>query len=183
MKQYFWSMLEKTITANRMMKKAFLLLTVAGFFHAVAYGQKKYEMVIEKTDGTEVVIKTENVANISFRERDESEGPTNNAGALIGTWAMQWDELGVIGIKITSDGKAYYNEWSTDEQPNFDNVKSPADVEITDSTIKLTHSMMPGYYEEYAYVLSNNGTTVMFTLISYALQNHGLTGPFIKIAP
>ena len=110
-----------------------------------------------------------------------SDDDDNINKALVGTWTKQYDQWGVMGIKLTSSGKAYYNEWSVDEKPNFDNVSSPANVKVTDTTLRITHPQEPGYFEEYSYVLSEDKKSVSFTLLDYEKTNHGLSGTFIKV--
>lgn len=44
-------------------------MAVAAIFQTIAFGQKKYEMVIEKTDGSETVINVEDNVRTYFRER------------------------------------------------------------------------------------------------------------------
>jgi hypothetical protein len=109
---------------------------------------------------------------------DDSSNVGNNA--LVGTWTQPYGSIGVIGIKLTADGKAYYNEWSKGKEPNFDNVKSPANATVTATTLRLTHPQVPDYYEEYSYVLSKDGKSVTFTLVSWNEDNHGLSGTFTK---
>lgn len=50
------------------MKKIITLFALMCLSHIVVLGQKKYEMVVEKTDGTEIVIKTEEIIRTYFRE-------------------------------------------------------------------------------------------------------------------
>ena len=100
---------------------------------------------------------------------------------LVGTWTQPYYYgNGVVGIKFTSDGKAYYNEWNAGEKPNFSNVKSPANVRATKTTIRMTHSQVPGYYEEYSYVVSEDGKSVTFTLIDWEEDCHDIEGTFTK---
>lgn len=54
------------------MKKLFLFLAFAAFNHVFAFAQTKYEMVIEKTDGSEVTINVEEIIRTYFREIDTS---------------------------------------------------------------------------------------------------------------
>lgn len=160
--------------------KRVIILAIICFCQISVFSQKKYEMVVEKNDGTEFVINVEDILRTYFRERKDNNDNNNNATALVGTWVKDYDEIGVIGIKFTIDGKAYYNEWSKWEQPNFDNVKSPANYVITGSTIRITHSSIPSYYEEYTFTLSDNNT-ISFNLVSYAETNHGLSGVFHRL--
>jgi hypothetical protein len=125
--------------------------------------------------------------NVSIKDIDEivkiimnqkqDPGDTEQT-ALVGIWTKQSDNSGVIGIKLTADGKAYYNEWSQGKKPNFDNVKSPANATVTATTLRLTHSQVPDYYEEYSYVLSHDGKSVTFTMVGWNKDNHGLSGTF-----
>lgn len=54
------------------MKKAFMLLAILSLCYVLAFGQKKYEMVIEKTDGSEIAVNVENIKRIYFRESNTS---------------------------------------------------------------------------------------------------------------
>lgn len=110
---------------------------------------------------------------------DDDESNIGNT-ALVGTWTQQYNKIGVIGIKLTADGKAYYNEWNKGKKPNFDNVKSPANATVTATTLRITHPQAPNYYEEYSYVLSNDGKSVTFTMVGWNEDNHGLSGTFTK---
>lgn len=57
------------------MKRIITILALVGLCHLVASAQKKYEMVIEKTDEAgEVVIKTEDIVRTYFREQSDGEG-------------------------------------------------------------------------------------------------------------
>jgi len=55
------------------MKRIAVLFAIICLYHITVFGQKKYEMVIEKTDGTEIVINTEDIVRTYFRERTEEE--------------------------------------------------------------------------------------------------------------
>ena len=99
------------------MKKIFTLLAVLSLCQTVAFGQKKYEMVVEKTDGTETVIKVEDIVRTYFRERTDIGGEGDNF--LVGEWqecnfagtfkndATDWE---VHHMKVISNEKA---EWWT----------------------------------------------------------------------
>ena len=47
-----------------------MLLAIISLVQIGSFGQKKYEMVIEKTDGTETVINVEDIVRTYFREKD-----------------------------------------------------------------------------------------------------------------
>lgn len=51
------------------MRKIFLLTAFTCLFTAVCHAQKKYEMVVEKTDGSNIVVNTEDIIRTYFRER------------------------------------------------------------------------------------------------------------------
>ncbi len=107
----------------------------------------------------------------------DSSTPGNNSGAigkLAGTWTKKLGNTGVAGIKFTSNGKFYFNEWGVKEQPNFDNVIVPADYKVSGSTITITHSMEPDYY-----VKSNDGNTLTITNISS--EYHDLSGTWTRL--
>ena len=113
----------------------------------------------------------------------DDDGGSSSMGNkdLVGTWTQPYGTLGVIGIKLTADGRAYYNEWSKGNNPNFDNVKSPAYAKVTATTLRITHPNVPDYYEEYSYVLSSDKKSVTFTLISWNEDRHSLNGTFTKV--
>ena len=56
------------------MKRVIILLALASLYQVTVFGQKKYEMVVEKTDGTETVFNVEDIARTYFRERSGSGG-------------------------------------------------------------------------------------------------------------
>lgn len=52
------------------MKRIITLLAIVSMYNLAVSAQKKYEMVIEKTDGTEAVINVEDIVRTYFRERN-----------------------------------------------------------------------------------------------------------------
>ena len=54
------------------MKRILVLFTLVSLYQIVTFGQKKYEMVVSKTDGTEFVANTEDIVRTYFREREET---------------------------------------------------------------------------------------------------------------
>ena len=56
------------------MKKQHILSALVCLLANVCLAQKKYEMVIEKTDGTNIVVNTEDIIRIYFQERTGSGG-------------------------------------------------------------------------------------------------------------
>ena len=52
------------------MKRIITLLAIVSMYNLAVSAQKKYEMVIEKTDGTETVINVEDIVRTYFRERN-----------------------------------------------------------------------------------------------------------------
>lgn len=88
------------------MKRNIILFTVISLYHIAVFGQKKYEMVVEKNDGTEVVIKTEEIVRTYFREISGEDNPVIpvqtltavDLGLPSGTkWANQ--NLGITEVK------------------------------------------------------------------------------------
>lgn len=110
---------------------------------------------------------------------DDDEG-SGIPSALVGTWFQQSDTWGWgKGIKLTSSGKAYYDEWNVGDEPDFSD-QIPAKAKATKNTLRITHSKIPGYYEEYHYELSEDGKSVTFTLLDWEEEEHGLSGTFTK---
>ena len=58
------------------MKRTLTIVAIFCLIQSIAFGQKKYEMVIEKTDGTETVINVEDIVRTYFRERSEISIPS-----------------------------------------------------------------------------------------------------------
>jgi hypothetical protein len=61
------------------MRKIFLLTAFTCLFTVFCHAQKKYEMVVEKTDGSNIVVNTEDIIRTYFRERT---GGGNNEGGI-----------------------------------------------------------------------------------------------------
>lgn len=60
------------------MKRIITLLAFISLYHLVVSAQKKYEMVIEKTDGSEIAVNVEDIVRTYFRERSSSSCPDSN---------------------------------------------------------------------------------------------------------
>jgi len=54
------------------MRKLLLSLTIAALCQVTVFGQKKYEMVVEKTDGTEATFQVEIIKRVYFRDQNGS---------------------------------------------------------------------------------------------------------------
>lgn len=67
------------------MKRIVTLLAIVCLCHLNTFSQKKYEMVVEKTDGTETVFNVEDVARTYFRERTDEEEYSGD-DFLVGEW-------------------------------------------------------------------------------------------------
>lgn len=99
------------------MKRVFIAFALVILCHIAALGQKKYEMVIEKTDGTEVVISTDDIVRTYFREKTESTAPEEahllgefqECGAD-GTLRDDATDDEVLHLKFYTDGTGYF--WS-----------------------------------------------------------------------
>lgn len=59
------------------MKRLYILAAIA-ILCQTAFSQKKYEMVVEKTDGTETVINVEDIVRTYFREKGNENNPDDN---------------------------------------------------------------------------------------------------------
>ena len=107
------------------MKKRFLLLIMlVSLGNALCFGQKTYEMVVEKTDGTETVIPVSDIVRTYFREVSNSGDQGGDQGGdqdLVGIWIMD-DEVNhrySCGWKFNSDGKCVFGEWMYKGTPRF----------------------------------------------------------------
>ena len=107
------------------MKKRFLLLIMlVSLGNALCFGQKTYEMVVEKTDGTETVIPVSDIVRTYFREVSNSGDQGGDQGGdqdLVGIWIMD-DEVNhrySCGWKFNSDGKCVFGEWEYKGTPSF----------------------------------------------------------------
>lgn len=107
------------------MKKRFLLLIMlVSLGNALCFGQKTYEMVVEKTDGTETVIPVSDIVRTYFREVSNSGDQGGDQGGdqdLVGIWIMD-DEVNhrySCGWKFNSDGKCVFGEWEYKGTPRF----------------------------------------------------------------
>ena len=56
------------------MKRIILSMALVGLCQLTVVGQKKYEMVVEKTDGTETIITVKDIARTYFREQNDGGG-------------------------------------------------------------------------------------------------------------
>ena len=157
------------------MKKKILLIALLASTLTTWAQTEKYDLNDDgKVNVADITVLVDYILTLQNPGGAPGDDDSNvSSDALVGTWTKITNG-GVIGIKFTADGKAYYNEWNVGEQPNFDNVKSPAQVTITATSIKITHTQIPDYFEEYSYILSDDGNSVTFTLVSWNKDNHGL---------
>ncbi len=99
------------------MKRTIAFIAVIALCQTLAFGQKKYEMVVQKTDGTETVINVEDIVRTYFRERNE--GGSEEQSFLVGEWVdcnasgtLRNDatDYEVMHMKLYSDNKGDF--WS-----------------------------------------------------------------------
>lgn len=102
------------------MKRIFIILAAIGLCQSAMFGQKKYEMVVEKTDGTEVVFNVEDIVRTYFRERENGgSGENTEENWMVGEWqecnsqgVLYDDATGteVMHMRLYSDNKGDW--WS-----------------------------------------------------------------------
>lgn len=100
------------------MKRFITLLIAICLYNINCFAQKKYEMVIEKKDGSEVVIPVEDIIQTTFRviSSPEEGGTMQDDISLVGhTWcygSSEDDALGdlknIEGYKFRTDGTCTY---------------------------------------------------------------------------
>ena len=95
------------------MRKQLLLIAIVWIFANVCQAQKKYEMVIEKTDGTNIVVNTEDILRTYFRERTGGDTPEPAVLDIVGTWNVyEADVEGLDGIwTFNADGTGTIEEF------------------------------------------------------------------------
>ena len=105
------------------MKKLFLLTAFVCLLSVICQAQKKYEMVIEKTDGTNIVVNTEDIIRTYFRERTGGETP-HAAIDIVGTWYVyESDIAGLDGIwTFNADGTGTIEEFYHGESEGVDKM-------------------------------------------------------------
>lgn len=147
------------------MKRFFILFAIVSLYNLSISAQKKYEMVVEKTDGSEIVINVEDIVRTYFRERTNEDNPNENF--LIGEW-QECDIYGtlkddavyneVIHINFNSDGTAGF--WAVTKGQVLDNSK---------------------YSLNYTYTLNGNSGTMYWNITASPIQSEvgqNLTLPF-----
>lgn len=83
------------------MKRIAVLLSFVTVYSIFVFGQKTYEMVVEKTDGTEVVINVEDIVRTYFRERSSSDDPQEDEKLLEGPFPVgKWQECNADGTLL-----------------------------------------------------------------------------------
>ena len=102
------------------MKRIVLIFALINLFHVAIFAQKKYEMVVVKTDGTEIVINTEDIVRTYFREVSEGGGnnddndPSAINRQLVGVWYEYYRNY-IHGYCFNADGTGWKGEWETYE--------------------------------------------------------------------
>jgi hypothetical protein len=151
------------------MKRITLLFALVCLYHIAVFGQKKYEMVIEKTDGSTIVIKTEDIARTYFREIEENnnnEGDGEHDAGIVGIWycvVIQGGSSYTIGWRFDANGDCYYDEWGNSRTEAEWDI--PAKWNTSNNILTITWTDEEGTdIDTYSYSLSDNGMTL--TLIS-----------------
>lgn len=104
------------------MKRLYILAAIA-ILCQTAFSQKKYEMVVEKTDGTETIIKVEDIVKTYFREKDnENSDPEDNTPSEVIAvdlgLSVKWANMN-LGASAPEDNGLYY-AWGEVEGYNSD---------------------------------------------------------------
>lgn len=91
------------------MKRNIIQLVIICFCNITVFGQKKYEMVVQKTDGTETVISVENIVKTFFREIESSgEDPQNDFELVGNTWCYGSTEEEALDNANYHEGYVFY---------------------------------------------------------------------------
>ena len=159
------------------MKRVIILFAFICLHHFVSFGQKKYEMVIEKTDGSTIVIKTSDIIKTYFREitsgnDDNQGGNNNNQGgdnnnqidkALVGVWhcvVYESRSSYTIGWKFDANGNCYYDEWGNSRNEGEWDI--PGKWNASNNLLTITWTDEEGTdIEKYTYTLEDNGNKMI----------------------
>ena len=88
------------------------------------------------------------------------ESNANGNTQIAGVWALQIDNVGIIGFRLGADGTFGYDEWSVGESvSDFSNMKATINWSTTGNVLTLT---APGVSEKvtWKYSLSEDGRTL-----------------------
>jgi hypothetical protein len=102
------------------MKRIVTILIVFCLYNINAFGQKKYEMVVEKTDGTETVFNVEDIKRTYFREREVAEEEEDNSPQGVEAVdlglpsGIKWASADIGATKAGMKGKLYMWENSSE---------------------------------------------------------------------
>ena len=94
------------------MKRITLLFVLICFSHLVSFCQKKYEMVVEKIDGTETIIKVDDIVRTFFREIEEENVNDNTPQGVeaidLGLPSgVKWASANIGATKPEANGISY----------------------------------------------------------------------------
>lgn len=133
------------------MKRIVILLVIVGICHSYTFSQKKYEMVVEKTDGTETVFNVEDVVRTYFRERSDGTGD-EEANFFVGEW-QECDSYGNLRNDNTDIEVTHFN-FHSDGTADLWAVTRGKVVDYTK------------YSMNYSYTYSGNSGTMSWTITS-----------------
>lgn len=148
------------------MKKLLTLFVLVALLQFKAFGQK-YEMVIEKVDGSEVVFNTEDISRIYFRvqnqQEDNNKETTNDD--IVGKW-FKTSVDHVAAWKFNSDGTCMYSEWGINNEEYFSS--DPEDLgkwSINGDQLNTRWTYSDGDYDDYTFTfsISDDGSTLTLT--------------------
>lgn len=162
------------------MKRIVLLLTLVSIYHINVFSQKKYEMVVEKTNGTEIVIKTDEVVRVYFRETG-GNSDDYTPDALVGIWTQFHTGSGTswyIGLKLDSNGEAAYTEWDYKRSPDW-TYTGGAKWQVSENVLDIYDPYGNLVYSS-AFTLSSDGNTITFAGDTTGGHFSTLVGEFVK---
>jgi len=131
------------------MKRIVTLLFIVGLCQLTVCGQKKYEMVVEKTDGTEITVNLEDIVRTYFRER--TEDVPSEGDFLTG----EWHECTSLGVFL--DDATEYEVMHLKFYPN----KTADFWSVTKGVVDDDK-----YSFSYSYTLNGNTGTITMTVIA-----------------
>ena len=102
------------------MKRIITILAIATLCQVIALGQKKYEMVIEKTDGSEIAVNVEDIVRTYFRERSSSSCPNSNHPHMIDLGLPSGTKWACCNVGATTpEDYGNYYAWGETQPKSF----------------------------------------------------------------
>lgn len=156
------------------MKRIVLVIAVVCLYHFTAQAQKKYAMVIEKTDGSEIVVNTEDIIRTFFKVISNNEDPGNNdnSGGSSELYSHLINKYGQR-VLLTGYGSTIFTYDNEGRWIGYGDYKEPLEYKVKGLTVKRDDSSR---YDEYQLILNSDGLISEMTHILKEYKSNGVLG-------